>query len=92
MIFNFGSRPFRYRSWFNKPNYVHPSALNEPECLIKNYHPVGFWLMELVKRYTFEHLQHPEVNIDLRFMVGSILWEYMLPLFLNEETPFLIEH
>jgi len=30
-------------------------SINEPECHIKNYHLTCFFLMELVKRFIFEH-------------------------------------
>jgi hypothetical protein len=48
--------------------------------------------MEFVKRYIFEHFQHPTLSVDLRIMVGSILWEYLLPLLINEPSPFMMEH
>jgi hypothetical protein len=48
--------------------------------------------MELVKRYIFEHFEHPNLSVDLRIMVGSILWEYLLPLLVNEPSPFMMEH
>lgn len=47
--------------------------------------------MEAVKRYVFAYFDFPELNQDLRLMVASILWEYLLPLFVHDPAHNLIE-
>lgn len=55
-------------------------AVNEPPCLIINYHQPLTYLMETFKRYIFAYFDFPEVNQDLRLMVASLIWDYMHPL------------
>jgi hypothetical protein len=38
------------------------------------------FLVETVKRYIVAYYEFPNLDIDQRLMVGSILWEYLIPL------------
>ena len=38
------------------------------------------YLVETMKRYVITYFDFPSLNEDARLMVGSILWEYLIPL------------
>jgi hypothetical protein len=45
-------------------------------------------LVEIIKRYVIAYFEFPQLNEDKRLMVGSILWEYLIPL-MND--PYIME-
>jgi hypothetical protein len=46
-VFNFGLRPFSYNiNLLNVGVAIH--AMNEPDCLIKNYYQTGSYLLQLI--------------------------------------------
>lgn len=72
--FNFGRKPFKVRSNYNC------SAINEPDCQINNYYSTASFIQETIKRYVVTYYEFPDLSIDERLMVGSILFEYLMPL------------
>lgn len=83
MQFNFIG-PFRHRHGFQET-----LAVQEPESAVKNYHQVALNLLETFKRFIVQFNEHAEVSADMKFMLGSVIWEYMLPLM--QSDPFLME-
>lgn len=45
-------------------------------------------LVEIVKRYVVAYYDCDKVSEDERLMVGSILWEYLIPLMTD---PYIME-
>lgn len=74
VLFNFGRRPFRIRS-----NYT-SCAINEPECFVNNYYSTAMYIVETIKRYVVTYYEFPTLSEDERLMIGSILFEYLIPL------------
>jgi hypothetical protein len=48
-------------------------------------------MMEMIKRYVFVYSDYQDLNPDLRLMIGSIILEYLFPLFKNDPTHYLLE-
>jgi len=44
-----------------------------------------------VKRYIFTYFDFPDLNEDLRLMVGSLIWEYLHPLLTSENQHYLLD-
>lgn len=85
VIFNFGlKRPFLYSPLFNKPGCVAPNALNEPECLVKNYYPTCTYLLDALKRYLTLWSDFSDLSLDLRLLVGCLLFDHLQPLLLAD--------
>lgn len=82
-IFNFGLRPLKM-----KPNTQAirlsewpVNAINEPECLYKNYYRSALTITEIFKRYVFTYFEYEDkVSPDYRLMIGTLLWEHLHPL------------
>jgi hypothetical protein len=74
VIFNFGLRPFRIRSNYSS------CAINEADCFVHNYYSVAMYIVETIKRYVVIYYDYPMLTQDERLMVGSILYEYLIPL------------
>ena len=74
MTFNFGKKPFRVRTNYNC------TAINEPECMVNNYYSTAMFIMETIKRYVVIYYDFPHLSQDERLMVGSVLFEYLIPL------------
>lgn len=52
--------------------------------MIKAYNDCAFYLIETIKRYVMLYGEHQNLNSDSKMMVGSILWEYLYPLLIND--------
>jgi hypothetical protein len=47
------------------------------------------FLVEILKKYVILYHEHENINVDERLLVGSIIWEYLVPLVVNDN--FLME-
>ena len=74
VCFNFGRRPFKVK------NNFHCCAINEPDCLIKNYYITSHFILDAIKRYVVVYYEYPHLSEDEKLMVGSVLFEYLIPL------------
>lgn len=85
VVCNFGAtNPFRYRQPYDV------CSVQEPTCHVKSYYSCAFYLIDLLKRYVMSTNQEfKSMNLDLKLMVGSIIWEYLYPLLADD--PFLME-
>ena len=54
--------------------------MNEPDCQVNNYYSTAMFIQETIKRYVVTFYEYAHVNVDERLMVGSILFEYLIPL------------
>ena len=83
VIFNFGAKkPFKVKQF---QSYC---SIQEPDCFIHNYYSTAYNLVETVKRYVVAYYEYENVSEDERIMVGSILWEYLIPM-MND--PYIME-
>lgn len=58
--------------------------MQEPTCYIKCYNDCAFYLMETIKRYVMLYSEFENLSEDTKLMVGSIIWEYLYPLLIND--------
>lgn len=89
LVFNFGGfRPFKVKS-----NYK-CCSIHEPDCQINNYYSTAMFIVETIKRYIVTYLEDGDgsemtmAKVDEKLMVGSILWEYLVPLM---QDPYIME-
>ena len=80
VVFNFGQIPF------NQTINGSISAVNEPDCLINNYYKSSIMLVDQFKNYimAFNAPEYKHVSQDERFLVGSVILEYLTPLLADD--------
>ena len=92
VTFNFGLRPLKMKpnTHSTRLNEYPVNSINEPECLYKNYYRSALTISEIFKRYVFTYFDYEgKVNPDYRLMIGTLLWEYLYPLMLQD--PYITE-
>ena len=95
VLFNFGFLPFKCRLTCNslsqcKAGDIQCSAINEPECNVKDLNSSIIYLIEAIKRFVFVYFDFPALSEDYRLIAGSVIWEYLLPIITRSH--YLLEY